>query len=263
MRAIHREMRGHQAVGADIDFRQILDIDRRVARQPRSHEQRDLVAPGDERTLEQAAARGSAAFHEFGERRGLAGFEVDPTAHVDAAEQPGGVDAVVDVADVDFGRARRAGAMEDVAVAGAIDGDGGPDRLAAFLAFEDRAGDLGPVWPIAQQRRGAPGMEDQMHVMLQHEFLGDQFQVLGIDGRRPVDDAVMGGGAFFPVGDGGFVGAAPQPARRTGDGVLRQAIEQVVGDAADHLLSGPVGHAVDPDDQSAGGQAAEMVVPLK
>ena len=57
-------------------------------------------------------------------------------------------------------------------------------------------------------------------------WLGE-FQPLRIDGRRPGDDAVVRRGAFAPVGNRGLVGAAPQPARRTGDRVLREPIQQV------------------------------------
>src|SRR5438067_1459195 len=42
-----------------------------------------------------------------------------------------------------------------------------------------------------------------------------------------------------------------------------QAIENFVGEAADDLAPLPVRHAVDPDDQAAGGEATQVVVALQ
>ena len=102
-----------------------------------------------------------------------------------------------------------------------------------------------------------------MHVALQHHLLDGELEPLRIDGRRPGDDAVVGGGALAPVGGRGRVRVPHRPRGGPGDRVLRQPVEQFVGDAADDQLAGPVGHAVDPDDEAAGGQAAQMVVALQ
>ena len=41
------------------------------------------------------------------------------------------------------------------------------------------------------------------------------------------------------------------------------AVEHILGEALDDQLAFPVGHPVDPDDEAAGGQPAQMVVPFK
>jgi hypothetical protein len=46
-------------------------------------------------------------------------------------------------------------------------------------------------------------VQQQMHAALQHQFLAGELQPLRIDRRRPGDDAVVGGGAFAPIGGGG------------------------------------------------------------
>ncbi len=58
------------------------------------------------------------------------------------------------------------------------------------------------------------------------------------------------------------VACTPLRARRPGDLVARQRRDQLLGEAADHRHAVPVGHAVDPDHQPAGRQAAEVVVAL-
>jgi hypothetical protein len=56
---------------------------------------------------------------------------------------------------------------------------------------------------------------------------------------------------------------APIFARGTGHRFGRQAVEQFLREAADHQLALPVGHAVDPDHEAAGGQPAQVVVALQ
>jgi hypothetical protein len=70
---------------------------------------------------------------------GLAGLEFDPAVHVDAAEQPRGVHAVVHVRLFDVVHVGGAGAGEQVAVAGGVDHHVGHDGHAAFLALEHHA----------------------------------------------------------------------------------------------------------------------------
>ena len=138
---------------------------------------------------------------------------------------------MMDVAGVDIGHAGGAGAVKDVAVAGAVDRDARRGSPAPLLALEEHAGDLA----VAQQRRGTQACSTRCAPLSSTSSCDGQLQLLRIDGRRPGDDAVVRGGALLPIGGGGLVGAAPQAARRAGDRVLRQPVQQVVGDAADHL----------------------------
>src|SRR6202043_12792 len=85
VRAVDREMLRHQPVRADLDLGLVLDIDRGIAGETRSHEQRDIVAPRYERPLEQPTAGLAAALHEGVEALRIAGLEGDPARHVDPA----------------------------------------------------------------------------------------------------------------------------------------------------------------------------------
>ena len=66
----------------------VVDIDCRIAGEPRSQEQRDIVAPRYEGPLEEAAAGPPPALHESPEALRIFGIEGDPAP----AEQPGGVE---------------------------------------------------------------------------------------------------------------------------------------------------------------------------
>ena len=151
-------------------------------------------------------------------------------------EQEGRVDAVVDVALVDVGLEGGVRARDQVGIAGGVDHDLGEDGVAAFLAFEDGA--LDDV--ALQDRRGGPGVQQQAHLGLAHHLHGQRLERFGIDGRRPGDDAVVGGGALRPVGGGGRVLGAPVDVLGALDGVLGQPLHQLVGDAADDVPAGPV-----------------------
>ena len=164
---------GHEAVRADLDFGLVVDVERREARLARPHEQRDVVAPGHERPLESAQLL-AAARHELRELFRLAGLEFEPALHVHAAEQPGGVHAVVDVGCLDVGFVGGAGAREHVAVAGRIHHHLGAHRLAARLALEDRAAHLA----VLHQRHRRPGVEYEAHLLFQHHFLRSELQPL-------------------------------------------------------------------------------------
>ena len=62
------------------------------------------------------------------------------------------------------------------------------------------------------------------------------------------------------------VAASREPqasARRAGDGALRQAVQDSSAKPRITSAPGPVGHAVDPDHQPAGGKPAEVVVALQ
>ena len=112
---------------------------------------------------------------------------------------------MMDVAGIDIGGAGGARPMKNVAVAGAVDRHVGPDGLAAFLALEENTGHRA----IPHQGLGAPGVQQQMRAGFEHQFLRGKLQVFGVDGGGPGDDAVVGGGAFLPVGGGRLIGAAP------------------------------------------------------
>ncbi len=129
------EMRSHGAVRAHLHFRQVIHVEGRIAGLPRPHEQGDVVAPRDEGALEKAELL-AAARHELRELLGLPGLELDPAAHIDAAEQPCGIHAVVHVGFFDVVDECRAGTREQVAVTGGVHHDVRHDGHAAFLALE-------------------------------------------------------------------------------------------------------------------------------
>lgn len=168
--SVDREMLRHQPVRADLDLGLVLDIDRRIAGEPGSQEQRDIVAPRYEGPLEEAAAGPPAALHESLEAFRISGLEGDPARHVDPAEQPGGVGAMVDVALVDVTLAAGAGAMKQIAVASAVDRHLGADREPPFLALEDGACD--PAF--LDDRGGRPGMEHEMNARAERDLLAQQ-----------------------------------------------------------------------------------------
>ena len=255
--AVKVDMGDGELTRADLDLAQILDVDGAVAGQPRPHEQRDVVAPGDEGLLEGFQLLAPAR-QEILEALRVIGAKGQPAHHVDAAEQKGGVDAVVDVALVDVALERQAGAGEQVGVARRIDDGLGQYRAAALLALEDGA----THGAVLDDRLDRPGMEGEPYLLLQRHLHRKRLQRLRIDRRRPGDDAVIGGRALRPVRGGGGILGAPVGARRSHHRVLGQAIEDIVGDAGDDLAAAPVRHAIDPDDQAAGRQAAEMVVAL-
>jgi hypothetical protein len=76
--SVNREMLRHQPVRADLDLGLVLDIDCRIAGEPRSQEQRDIVAPRYEGPLEEAVAGPPAALHESLEAFRISGLEGDP-----------------------------------------------------------------------------------------------------------------------------------------------------------------------------------------
>ena len=166
---------------------------------------------------------------------------------------------MVDVVVVDVGLEGALPARDQIGIAGGVDDDLGEDRVTAFLALEDRA--LDDV--VLDDRRRGPGVQQQPHLGLAHHLHGQRLERLGIDGRRPGDDAVVGGRALRPVGGGRRILASPQSARG-GPWIAsfgRRSIRSS-GDAADDVPAGPIRHAVDPDDEAAGRQAAQVVVAL-
>ena len=171
--AVDLEMADRELARAQLDRGQVLDVDGAVAGQPRAHEQGDVVAPGHERLLEEFELR-AAQRHELGEALRVVAAEGEPSLHVDAAEQEGGVDAVVDVALVDVGFQARVGARDQVGIAGGVDHDLGENGVAALLALEDRALD-----DVAfQDRRGCPGVQQQAHLGLARHLHGDASSAL-------------------------------------------------------------------------------------
>ena len=165
---------------------------------------------------------------------------------------------MVDVVFVDVARQRRARAGKQVGVAGGVHHDFGEDRAATFLALEDDAAHP----PVLDDGLGRPGVKNEPRAGFVDHVQRGGFERFRVHRRRPGDDAVIGGGALRPIGGGGGVPRSPVGARRAEDGVLRQAVENVAGEAGDDLPPVPVGHAIDPDNQPAGRQPAEVVVAL-
>src|SRR6516162_3265247 len=165
------------------------------------------------RTARRTPRGRAAAPHEALEAVRITGLERDPTRHVDPAEQPGGVDAMMDVTLVDVAVACRAGAVKDVTVAGAVDRHLGADREPALFALEDNAADPAVFF---DDRRRRPGMQYEMHPGADNQFLAQQLQVFWIDRWRPGDDAVKSRSSFLPIGTGRRIGAAPIGTRRAG-----------------------------------------------
>ena len=156
--------------------------------------------------------------------------------------------------------AGRAGAREQVAVAGGVDGDvwrGSRDGRPCSRTPR-RARRRPPRWAAP------PSVVREPHLALEHHLLRQELQALGVDGRRPGHDAVEGTGALRPVRGARGVARAPVLARRSRPPrPSAGARTDLLGEAADHAAAFPVGHAVDPDHQPAGGQAAEVVVALE
>jgi hypothetical protein len=151
------------------------------------------------------------------------------------------------------------GAREQVAVARGVHRDLRKDRAPARLALEHRAAH----GAVLHDRLRSPAVQREPHLVLEDHLLRKQLETLRIDGRRPGHHAVESAGALRPVGGALRLARAPVLARRSRDRVPRQAREDLLGEAADHAASFPVRHAVDPDHQAAGGEAAQMVVALE
>ena len=198
------EVPDHQLARAELDRRQVLHVDGAVAGQPRPHEERHLVAPAHERLLEEPEPL-AAARHELREPLRVPRAERDPAVHVHAAEEPRGVDAVVDVALVDVGVERAPASGEEVRVAGGVHHHPGPDGLAALLALEDRPLDHGPSATGATAQACRTSRTRCSSTMSMARGL----EPLGVDGGRPGDDAVEGRRALGPVGGRRLVPGAP------------------------------------------------------
>ena len=79
---------------------------------------------------------------------------------------------------------------------------------------------------------------------------------------RLADRVAEGGEPLAPVGDLVGIGRSPQIGPGARDGVLGETVEQLGPDARDDLGALPVGHPVDPDHETARGEAAEIAVAL-
>ena len=130
--------------------------------------------------------------------------------------------------------------------------------VTAFLAFEDGAFDRVAVTIGA----AAPGVKQQPRLGFARHLHRQRLERLGIDGRRPRDDAVIGRGSLRPIGRGRSVAAAPVGARRPGDGIFRQPINELLGKTANDVPAGPIGHPVDPDNKAAGREPTQVIVAL-
>ncbi len=166
---------------------------------------------------------------------------------------------MVDVAFLDVGVEGRARPGEHVAVAGGVDHHLGHQRLTAGLALEHRAGDLA----LLHDRQGRPAVEHQANARFQQHLLGKDLQPLGVQGGRPADHAMEGGGALAPVGGLRWLARAPVSRLRPRQRLGRQAVQHLLGEAPDDLAALPVRHPVDPDDETTGGKAAQVIVALE
>jgi hypothetical protein len=157
---------------------------------------------------------------------------------------------VLDVAALGFEvrlvRGARAGAH--VEIAGCVDDDLCKDRAASLLALEKDAAQLAPV----EDRRDHPRVQEEPHARLEQEVGGDDLEPFRIDHGRPGDRVSERAQALAPVADRIVIGRAPELRRGAGDGVFRQALEDLGREPADDLTAFPVGHAVDPDDEPPG-----------
>ena len=107
-----------------------------------------------------------------------------------------------------------------------------------------------------------PRVQDQPRADLLEQLDRLVLQPLGVDHRRPRDDVAERAQALAPVRDVLGLARAPLLLGRAGDRVGGQALEDLRGEAGDDLAPLPVAHPVDPDDEAAGGEAAEVVVAL-
>ena len=152
----------------------------------------------------------------------------------------------------------RAGERAHVEVTGRIDDDLGEDRPAALLALEQHAAHR----PVLDERAHDPGVQQQPHALVVEQVRRDELEPLRIDHRRARHGVAERAQALAPVRDELGLGRAPLLGRWAGDRVGGQAIEDLRAEAGDDLVALPIGHAVDPDDQAAGREPAEVVVAL-
>jgi hypothetical protein len=249
----------HPPARLDLDRGEVVDLDAAVAGQPRAEEQRDVVVPAGVGRL-QVAELLVALLHQRAVCLGIAALESHPLLEVDAAPRPRRVEAVLDVGALafDVGLVGHAGRGAHVEVAAGVDDDLGEDRAPALLALEDHAAQLAPVGDDVDD----PAVQQQPHAGLEQHLDRLVLQPLGVDHRRPRDDVAERAEALAPVLDRLGLGRSPLLGRRARDGALRQPVEDLGGEARDDLLALPVAHAIDPDHEAAGREAAEVVVAL-
>ena len=159
---------------------------------------------------------------------------------------------------VDVGLEGGGRAGDQVGIACRVDHHLGEHGVATLLALEDRALD-----DIAlQDRGGGPGVQQQARLGLGHHLHGERLEGFRVDRRRPGDDAMEGRRALCPVGRRSGVLGAPVGPLGSLNRLLGQAVHQVLGEPTDNVPTRPVRHAVDPDDEAAGGEAAQVIVAL-
>ena len=152
----------------------------------------------------------------------------------------------MDVARVNIGLARHPGFRDQIRIARRINHYLGENRMPAFLAFENCAS----YDAVLDDGCRAPRVQEEPHVDFAQHSQGERFERFRVDRGRPGDDAMIRGGPLCPVRSGCRIAAAPVLPRGSLDRVFGQAIHQFLGNATDHLLPGPIGHAIDPDHET-------------
>src|SRR5262249_34669202 len=140
VRAEPPQVLDHPPARLELDRGQVVDVDAAVAGETRAEEEGDVVAPRRVRRLD-VAELGGAALEQLAVLVLLLARKREPTIHVDARPRPHRVQAVVDVAAVDVGLERDAGARADVEVAARVDDDASENGTPSLLALEQDAGD--------------------------------------------------------------------------------------------------------------------------
>ena len=255
---VKRQVRIHRHVRADFHRRQIVHIQGGITCLPWPHEQSHIIAPGDKWPVKQTTSL-TPFLHEVAVGLGLLGAKRDPAVHIHTRKHPRRVHAMVHILFFNVIGESSSGAGKHIAIASGINHHIGQDGHAPFLALE------GHAFQSAAFHQGSrhPRVINQLHLAFQQNLLREQLQSLGVDGGRPGDDAVVSRSAKRPMFGGVLVLRAPICGVWTGHSVGGQTIKQFLGKTTDHQLALPVGHAVDPNHQAAGGEPSQVVVALE
>ena len=198
------------------------------------------------------------ALHDLAELGLTQHPEIQIAAHVDVAEAKARGEArvcalAVEVV-VELGPRQR----EHVPVTGAVDDDGRREREPSLLALEDHSLD----GVVARDRRHHPTVHERVHVRLADDVVGDELQDLGIHGGRPMHRVPQRCRTDAPVGGFDGVLRTPDLGGRSEGCVWAAPVDELRADAGHDEVPVPVGHPIDPRHETAGRQAAQVVVSL-